>query len=226
MKKPGWPFIRLAVRPSPRRPDHSSFSGFFSGCKVAILGCYKWRRCCQVLIEYKKVITFTEKTGWRSWSRAKRPIYSEHAEYCCFQIQWCLLVLLVLSCNYTGKTLKKNLNLVPMLNSFFLLHLIVQNVLFVRGLVSLLFRHILWSVPLRRLTVFLITHLQNLVLTYAFFSCWAKHQLVTLLWLTVSPSCPSSGSRYRPDQWLCHIQTLPAARAARGAHPLLWLRPM
>lgn len=60
----------------------------------------------------------------------------------------------------------------------------VQNVPFVRGLVSQLWRHILWSVPLRSLNVFLITHLQYLVLTYAFFSCWDKHQLVTLLSLT------------------------------------------
>lgn len=44
-----------------------------------------------------------------------------------------------------------------------------------------------YLVPLRSLSVFLITLLQYLVLTYAFFSCWGKHPLVTLLWLTVSP---------------------------------------
>lgn len=63
---------------------------------------------------------------------------------------------------------------------------------------SELCRHILSSVPLRSLNVSLITHLQYLVLTCAFFSCWAKHQLVTLPWLTVCSACLPPLSLQRP----------------------------
>lgn len=52
---------------------------------------------------------------------------------------------------------------------------------------SQLCRHIPW----RSLNVFLIIHLQYLMLTFAFFSCWAKHQLITLIWLTDWLSLPS-----------------------------------
>lgn len=48
-------------------------------------------------------------------------------------------------------------------------------------------------------------------------------------WLTdcLSPSSvPHSGPGHRPDQRLCHVQTLPAARTARRAHPLLRLGPV
>lgn len=86
-------------------------------------------------------------------------------------------------------------------------------------------------VPLRRPNVSLITHLQYLMLTWALFFLLsqtpAHHSSLPdclSFWHPLFCICSYPGDR--PDQWLCHIQALPAAGAARGPHPLLRLWPV